>query len=96
MEQINKKDLKYIIQTEGGDNVEIVDSIKEAVHKIVEQELDENSPNIIILDKCTKTSNKLFHYHQVISFTTYYIKPVINVKGSEWLELTAEEESKYL
>lgn len=96
MKQFNRKDLKYVIQTEDGDNVDIVDSIKEAVLNIVEWELDENSPNIVILDKSTKMSGKLFHYYQVISLITYYIKPIINIGNSELLELTAEEESKYL
>lgn len=96
MEQFNRKDLKYVIQTEDGDNADMVDSIKEGVLKIVEWELDEGAKDIIILDKYIKTSNELFHYYEVIGTITYYIKPTIYCHGSTWLELTAEEESKYL
>ena len=96
MEQFNRKDLKYVIQTEDGDNIDIVDSSIKAIMDIVEVELDEGAGDIIVLDKYIKTSGELFHYYKVIGTITYYIKPTINLHSSKWLELTAEEESKYL
>lgn len=94
--EFNHNNLKYYLTTIDGDHIDYYNTKLEAIKDVVEVEVDDNSPTILIKEGCGKINGKLYHYTLIVGNEMYYIKSVVKVDEITWIELTTTEEKELI
>lgn len=94
--EFNHNDLKYYVTTIDGDHIDYYNTKLEAIKDVIEVELDDNSPTILIEERFGKMNDKSYHYTLIVGDEMYYVKPVVRIDEMTWIELTTIEENKLI